>query len=93
MDTEVVFYAVSIDDKKDKEEVRSIAKKSNWSFDVLLDDKRNLRKELGVRAVPLTLVLKNNKIVYRQVGYVKGDEHKLYKIIQKHSFNRRYSAR
>ena len=83
--TGVSFYAVSIDKPCDKSKIENIVKSGNWSFDVLLDDNRNLRKALGVRMVPLTLVVKNNKIVYREAGYSKDSKQKLYSVIKKHS--------
>lgn len=90
--TGVPFYAVSIDKKQDEAKVAQLAKKSNWSFSVLLDQEKKLRKALGVWTVPLTLVIKNNKIVYRQIGYSNGAEKKLYQAIKKHSINKKYAS-
>ena len=58
----------------------------------MLDGDKNLRKALGVRMVPLTLVIKNNKIVYREAGYSKDSKQKLYKAIKKHSTVRGYAS-
>ena len=60
-----------------------MVKSGNWNFEVLLDGDKNLRKALGVRMVPLTLVIKNNKIVYREAGYSKDSKQKLYNAIKK----------
>lgn len=70
--------------------MKNIARLANWFFEVLLNDNRNLRKALGLRMVPLTLVIKNNKIVCSEAGYSKGSKHKLYKAIKKHSTIRSY---
>lgn len=83
--TGVKFYAVSIDKVSEKDKIINLVKSGNWSFDVLLDDDKNLRKALGVRMVPLTLVIKNNKIVYREAGYNKDSKQKLYKAIKANS--------
>ena len=53
---------------------------------------KKLRKALGVWTVPLTLVIKNNKIVYRQIGYSNGAEKKLYQAIKKYSVNKKYAS-
>ncbi|MFD0963418.1 TlpA family protein disulfide reductase [Pseudofulvibacter geojedonensis] len=92
MQTGVPFYAVSIDKKQDASKVVDMAKKSNWSFSVLLDQEKKLRKALGVWTVPLTLVIKNNKIVYRQIGYSNGAEKQLFKAIKKHTTNKKYAS-
>ena len=66
-DTGVKLYAVAIDNAKEKSTIRKMAKQGDWDFDVLLDDKKKLKKALGIRAVPLTLIIKNNKIVYQHI--------------------------
>ena len=90
--TGVPFYAVSIDKKQDAPKVAAMAKKSDWSFSVLLDKDKKLRKALGVWTVSLTLVIKNNKIVYRQIGYSNGAEKKLYQAIKKHTADKKYAS-
>jgi len=90
--TGVKFYAVSIDKTSEKSKIKSIAKSGNWNFDVLLDGDKKLRKALGVRMVPLTLVIKNNKIVYREAGYSKDSKQNLYNAIKKHSAVRGYAS-
>lgn len=92
LQTGVPFYAVSIDKKQDAHKVAAMAEKSNWSFSILLDQDKKLRKALGVWTVPLTLVIKNNKIVYRQIGYSNGEEKKLFQAIKKHSINKKYAS-
>jgi len=91
-DTGVKFYAVSIDKTSETNKIKSLVKTGNWNFDVLLDGDKNLRKALGVRMVPLTLVIKNNKIVYRESGYSKDSKQKLYKAIKKHSAINGYAS-
>ena len=90
--TGVKFYAVSIDKSSEKSKVKKIAESGNWNFEVLLDGNKNLRKALGVRMVPLTLVIKNNKIVYREAGYSKDSKQKLYKVIKKYSTIKGYAS-
>ena len=92
LETGIPFYAVSIDKKQDRSKVVQLANKNNWSFSVLLDEEKKLRKALGVWTVPLTLVIKNNKIVYRQIGYSNGEEKKLYKAIKRYAVNKKIAA-
>lgn len=88
-ETGAKFYAVSIDKKGDRNKVVQLVKKSNWDFSVLLDEEKKLRKKLGVWTVPLTLIIKDDKIVYRQIGYSNGEEKKLYSAIKRFSSHKK----
>lgn len=90
--TGVPFYAVSVDNKQDESKVLAMVQKSHWSFSVLLDQDKKLRKALGVWTIPLTLLIKNNTIVFRQVGYPNGAETKLYQAIKKYTGSKKYAS-
>ncbi|HET8809325.1 MAG TPA: thioredoxin family protein [Flavobacteriaceae bacterium] len=56
-----------------------------WDYTVLLDTNQELKRRFNITTIPHTIVVKNNKVVYRHSGYVPGAEDELYEIIKKHS--------
>ena len=50
-----------------------------------LDTNNDLKRALGASTVPLTLVIKDNKIVYRHSGYSPGAEDELYEKVKEYS--------
>lgn len=71
---DVKFYAISIDDARTVNRVRPMVKGKGWEYEFLLDSNNDLRRALGAATVPLTLIVKNNEIVYRRLGYSPGAE-------------------
>lgn len=77
-DLDLELYAISIDDPRTVNRVRPMAKGKGWEYIILLDTNNDLKRALGASTVPLTLVVKNNKILYKQSGYSPGAEDILY---------------
>jgi peroxiredoxin len=68
-------YAISIDNPKSQSKIKPFIKGSNYVFNVLLDGDMEVRQMFGGKDVPMTiLVNKEGEILYRHLGYVKGDE-------------------
>ncbi|GGD87660.1 TlpA family protein disulfide reductase [Planktosalinus lacus] len=77
-ETNVVLYAISVDDARTVRRVRPMINGKSWDYEFLLDTNNDLKRALGAATVPLTLVVKNNKILYRHSGYTPGAEDELY---------------
>lgn len=75
---DLTLYAVSIDDPRTVNRVRPMVKGKGWEYRVLLDTNNDLRRALGAATVPLTLVVRDNKILYKHSGYSPGSEDILY---------------
>jgi thiol-disulfide isomerase/thioredoxin len=84
-ETNVVLYAISVDDARTVKRVKPLINGKDWDYKVLLDTNNELKRALGGSVIPLTLIIKNGKIVYRHSGYVPGSEEDLYEEIKKHS--------
>jgi peroxiredoxin len=84
-ETNVTLYAISIDDSRTVKRVKPLVNGKNWDFDILLDTNNDLKRALGAATVPLTLIVKNGKIVFRHSGYTPGYEDELLEILQEHS--------
>jgi len=84
-ETDVVLYAVSVDDSRTIKRVKPLINGKGWDYEILLDTNNDLKRALGAAAVPLTLIIKNGEIVYRHSGYTPGAEDDLYEEIKKHS--------
>lgn len=81
-ETNVKLYAVSIDDSRGVKRVKPLVNGKGWEYTVLLDTNNDFKRALGAATVPLTLLVKNNKIVYRHSGYSPGAEMALYEKIK-----------
>ncbi len=84
-ETNVKLYAVSIDDSRGVKRVKPLVNGKGWEYTVLLDTNNDFKRALGAATVPLTLLVKNNKIVYRHSGYSPGAELALYEKIKEYS--------
>ncbi|MEM5564027.1 TlpA disulfide reductase family protein [Psychroserpens sp. AS72] len=84
-ETDVKLYAISVDDSRTVSRVKPLVNGKAWDFTILLDTNNDLKRELGAATVPLTLIIKNGKIVYRHSGYTPGSEDELFEEIKKHS--------
>jgi thiol-disulfide isomerase/thioredoxin len=76
------FYAISEDDSRTAKRVPALVSGKGWTFNVLLDKNQDLKRELNLMNIPYLMVIKDGKIIYRQAGYVAGNENELYKIIK-----------
>ena len=85
--TEVDFevYAISVDDSRSVKRAKALVNGKGWEHNILLDTNQNLKRALGVSAIPETIIVKNNKILYRHTGYRNGDEYELFEKLKKHS--------
>jgi len=84
-ETKVELIAVSVDDSRTVKRVKPLINGKGWNYKVLLDSNNDLKRALGASTVPLTLLVKNNKIIYRHSGYSPGSEMELYEKIKEFS--------
>lgn len=80
-ETGVELIAISVDDSRTINRVRPMVNGKSWEYQILLDTNNDLKRALGASTVPLTLLVQNNKIVYRHSGYTPGAEFELYEKI------------
>lgn len=77
------FVALSIDDPRTVNKVKTMVNGKNWEFDqVLLDPSQAIKRQLNVNNVPTTLVYYKGKLVYSHVGFAPGDEDELFEKIK-----------
>lgn len=79
------FYAVSIDDAKTVNRVRSLVNGKGWEFDILLDTNNDLKRFLNFSTPPYTLIIKDGTIVYKHIGYQPGSEVELFEKVKEYS--------
>ncbi|WP_460217950.1 TlpA family protein disulfide reductase [Psychroserpens sp. MEBiC05023] len=84
-ETNVKLYAVSVDDSRTVKRVKPLVNGKGWEFDILLDTNSDLKRQLNAPTIPLTLLVKNNKILFRHSGYTPGSEDELYEKIKEFS--------
>ncbi len=84
-ETNVKLYAVSIDDSRGVTRVKPLINGKGWDYTILLDTNNDFKRALGAATVPLTLLVKNNQIVYSHSGYSPGAEYELYEKIKEFS--------
>jgi thiol-disulfide isomerase/thioredoxin len=81
-ETNVELFAVSVDDSRTVKRVKPLINGKGWDYTILLDTNNDFKRALGAATVPLTLLVKDNKIVYRHSGYNPGSEYELYEKIK-----------
>jgi peroxiredoxin len=84
-ETNVELIAVSVDDSRTVKRVKPMINGKGWDYTILLDSNNDLKRALGASTVPLTLLVKNDKIVYRHSGYSPGAEMELYEKIKEYT--------
>ncbi len=84
-ETNVELIAVSVDDSRTVKRVKPLINGKGWEYNILLDTNNDLKRALGAATVPLTLLVKNNKILYKHSGYNPGSEIELFEKIQEYS--------
>ena len=83
-ETDVVIYAVSIDDSRNVAKVGPYVNSRAWDYKILLDSNGDLARAMNVTNPPHTFVLNAKKeIVWQHNGYAAGDEEELYEVITK----------
>ena len=75
--------AVSTDDARTQKRVKPLLNGKNWIYKILLDSNQDFKRALGVVNIPYTIVVKNQKIVHIQNGYVQGEEKELFNVLKK----------
>ena len=84
-ETNVELYAISVDDSRTVKRVKPLINGKNWDYTVRLDTNNDFKRALGAATVPLTLLVKNNEIVYRHSENSPGAEYELYEKIKEFS--------
>tara|TARA_B110000977_G_scaffold195157_1_gene273056 strand:- start:977 stop:1414 length:438 start_codon:yes stop_codon:yes gene_type:complete len=84
-ETNVELLAISIDDSRTVKRVKPLINGKGWDYTILLDTNNDLKRALGASTVPLTLLVKNNKIIFRHSGYSPGYESELFEKIKEYS--------
>ncbi|WP_458628919.1 TlpA family protein disulfide reductase [Winogradskyella sp. PC D3.3] len=84
-ETNVELLAVSVDDSRTVKRVKSMVNGKGWDYTVLLDTNNDLKRALNASSIPLTILVKDNKIVYKHSGYSPGAELELYEKIKEFS--------
>ena len=83
-ETGVVMYAISVDDNGSSDKVKPLLETSEWDFQVLLDENSEFLKALSGFYIPEILLFNGNgEIVWRKVGFMKGDEKIIYQMLLK----------
>jgi len=78
----VELIAVSVDDSRTVKRVKSLVNGKDWDYTILLDTNNDLKRSLNASTIPLTVLVKNNKIVYQHSGYSPGAELELFEKIK-----------
>lgn len=84
-ETGVSLIAVSVDDSRTVRRVKPLINGKGWDYTILLDTNNDVKRALGAATVPLTVLVKDGKIVYRHSGYSPGAENELYEKIKEFS--------
>ena len=71
-------YAISVDDSRSINRAKALVNGKGWEYNILLDTNHNLKRSLGASAIPVTIIVRNNKILYQHTGYRNGDEYELF---------------
>ncbi len=71
------IVAVSTDDARTQKRVKPLINGKGWDFNVMLDNNQDFKRALSIVNIPYTIVVKNQKIVHIQNGYVPGSESEL----------------
>ena len=76
------LLAISTDTEKSVAKVKPYIKSKGYNFPVLLDTNSEAARKFYAQQMPYTVLLdKNGNIVYTHLGYMKGDEQKVEKLI------------
>ncbi len=81
-ETGVELVAVSIDDARTKNRVKSQVSGAGWKYTVLMDENHELKRAMNVVNVPYTVIVYEGKIVYSHSNYTPGIENDIYKKLQ-----------
>ena len=77
------LVAISVDSEKSVARVKPFIKSKNYDFTVLLDTNSEVARTFYAQIVPYTVLLdENGSIVYSHMGYRKGDEKEIVKLVK-----------
>ena len=83
-ETGVKLIAISTDNIQKINDVKVKKDSDGWEYEVYIDSNRELARAMGVRPIPHTFLLDENKnIVWEHVGYALGDEEDLFDQVKK----------
>lgn len=80
-ESNVELFAISVDDSRTVKRVKPMVNGKGWDYTVLLDTNNDFQRAVGAATVPMTFLVKDNKVVYRHSGYSPGSEYELYEKI------------
>ena len=81
-DKSFILLAISTDTEKSIAKVKPYIKSKGYEFMVLLDTNNEVARKYYAQQMPYTVLIdKNGNIVYSHLGYMKGDEQKVEKLI------------
>ena len=81
-DEHFVMLAIATDDEKTIAKVKPYAKSKDYKFPVLYDTDGNVARTYYAFDVPFSVLIdKSGKITYTHLGYMKGDEIEVEKMI------------
>lgn len=80
----IEVIAISTDDARTKKRVRPMINGKDWNFKILLDENHDLKRALNIVGIPLTIITKGTKIIYRRIGYSPGEEVDLFEFIREY---------
>lgn len=81
-DEHFVMLAIATDDEKTVAKVKPYVKSRNFKFPVLYDTDGNVARTYYAFDVPFSVLIdKSGKITYTHLGYMKGDEIEMEKMI------------
>lgn len=76
------ILAISTDSEKSVAKVKPYIKSKGYGFPVLLDTNNEVARKYYAQQMPYTIMIdKNGNIVYSHLGYMKGDEKKIEKLV------------
>jgi peroxiredoxin len=76
------IFAISTDAEKSVAKVKPYIKSKGYNFPVLLDANNEVARKYYAQQMPYTILIdKNGNIVYSHLGYMKGDEQKVEKLV------------
>ena len=84
-DTKFSMYAVSTDDARTSQKVKTMVKSKGWEYNILMDTNQTLKRALNISTIPYTMIVHNGEIVYKHVGYSPGDEDELLAKIKEYN--------
>jgi thiol-disulfide isomerase/thioredoxin len=79
----VKLIAVSVDDSRTANNVKTFVRGRGWNFPVYQDVNNDLKRALNIPNVPHTLVIKNGRILFQTDGYESGNEDEIMEKIIK----------